>query len=216
MHIVTTDNNCGNYVVDDPQAIQDLRNIADCRIDSLVDKNRNDVWLFPSHEDNNDGKIDDELIISLTDDGRLTTGNIMGFIGYGDTELTIRSRFSKKAENDWFMQYMLQKVFAINIFDLKHRLGEDSALDIAALLFPYFLQKAVLQGIYREYSRCEHNDNRVRGAIDISAHIRNNYPFRNGKIAYTTREYSYDNSVTQLIRHTIEFLRGRSASKGIL
>lgn len=216
MRIVTTDNNCGNFVVSDPQAISDLRNIADCRIDSLVDKNKNDVWLFPSREDNYDDKIDDELILSLADDGRLTTGNIMGFIGYGDTELTIRSRFSRSESNDWFMQYMLQKVFAINIFDLRHKLGEDSALDIAALLFPYFLQKAVLQGIYREYSRCEHNDSRVRGAIDISAHIRNNYPFRNGKIAYTTREYAYDNSVTQLIRHTIEYLRGKSASKGIL
>ena len=208
MRIVTTDNNCGNFIVSDPQAISDLRNIADCRIDSLVDKNKNDVWLFPSREDNYDDKIDDELILSLSEDGRLTTGNIMGFIGYGDTELTIRSR--------WFMQYMLQKVFVINIFDLKHRLGEDSALDITALLFPYFLQKAVLQGIYREYSRCEYNNSRVRGSIDIGAHIRDNYPFSNGKIAYTTREYNYDNSVTQLIRHTIEYLRGNSASKGIL
>ena len=216
MRIVTADNNCGDFIVDDPRAVQDLRNIADCRIDSLVDKNKNDVWLFPSREDNSDDKIDDELILSLTDDGRLTTGNIMGFIGCGDTELTIRSRFSKSADNDWFMQYMLQKVFSINIFDLRHKLGEDSALDIAALLFPYFLQKAVLQGIYREYIRCAHNDSRVRGALDISAHIRENYPFRNGRIAYTTREYNYDNSVTELIRHTIEYLRSKSASKGIL
>lgn len=216
MRIVTTDNNCGNFIVSDPQAVRDLRNIADCRIDALVDKNKNGVWLFPSREENYDDKIDGELILSLTDDGRLTTGNIMGFIGCGDTELTIRSRFSKSADNDWFMQYMLQKVFAINIFDLRHKLGEDSALDIAALLFPYFLQKAVLQGIYREYIRCAHNDSRVRGSMDVSAHIRENYPFRNGRIAYTTREYDYDNSVTELIRHTIEYLRSKSDSKGIL
>ena len=84
------------------------------------------------------------------------------------------------------MQYMLQKVFAINIFDLKHSRGVDGALNIAALMFPYFLQKALRQGVYREYVRCEHNENKIRGSINISAHIKANYPFKNGKIAFTT------------------------------
>ena len=51
----------------------------------------------------------------------------------------------------------------------------------------------------------KYNDSNVRGVIDVSRHIKYNEPF-NGAIAYTTREYSYDNHITQLIRHTIDFI----------
>ncbi len=215
MNIITTDN-CADFVIDSSDALQDLRGIADCPLDKLTDKDYNDVWLFPSREARYDDKIDDEIIISLNGN-KMTTKNIMGFVGYGGTRLTIRSRFSNGTNShDWFMQYMLQKVFAINIFNLKNNLSQDGSLDIAALLFPYFLQKAVCQGIYREYSRCRYNDSRVRGTIDFNTHIKNNYPFKNGKISYTTREYKYDNSVTQLIRHTIEYLRSKDFAKQIL
>lgn len=216
MKILTTDNNCGDFRVESELCLKDLQHIADCPLDKLTDKENNDVWLFPNKENRYNDKIEDEVIISLCDD-RLTTGNIMGFIGYGDTQLTIRSRFSNKCEgNDWFMQYMLQKVFAINIFDLKHSNSDDGALDIAALLFPYFLQKALRQGIYREYIRCEYNDSHPKGTLSIQYHIKNNYPFKNGKISYTTREYKYDNSVTQLVRHTIEYLKSKDYTRKIL
>lgn len=215
MNIITTDNRA-DFIIDSPEALQDLRNIADCPLDKLTDKNCNDVWLFPSRDARYDDKIDDEIIISLNGN-KMTTGNIMGFVGYRDTRLTIRSRFSNGEDShDWFMQYMLQKVFAINIFNLKNNLSRDGSLDIAALLFPYFLQKAVCQGIYREYIRCSYNDSRVRGAIDFNAHIKNNYPFKNGRISYTTREHKYDNSVTQLIRHTIEYLKSKDYSRQIV
>lgn len=216
MKILTTDNNIGNCVVASEQCLKDLQHIADCPLDKLTDKENNDVWLFPNKENRYDDKIEDDFIISLCGN-RLTTGNIMGFIGYGDTQFTIRSRFSNKGEgNDWFMQYMLQKVFAINIFDLKHSSSDDGTLDIAALLFPYFLQKALCQGIYREYIRCEYNDSHPKGALSIQSHIKNNYPFKNGKISYTTREYKYDNSVTQLVRHTIEYLKSKDYTRRIL
>ena len=216
MKILTTDNNIGKCIVASEQCLKDLQHIADCPLDKLTDKEDNDVWLFPNKENRYDDKIEDEVIISLCGN-RLTTGNIMGFIGYGDTQLTIRSRFSNKGEgNDWFMQYMLQKVFAINIFDLKHSGSNDGTLDIAALLFPYFLQKALYQGIYREYIRCEYNDSHPKGALCIQSHIKNNYPFKNGKISYTTREYKYDNSVTQLVRHTIEYLKSKDFTRRIL
>ena len=192
----------------------DLLRIADCRLDKLSD-NGSDLWLFPKRGDRYDDKIEDQSIISVVGD-KFTTGNIMGFVGCGDTELTIRSRFTHNDEQDWFMEYMLQKVFAINIFNLRHGRGVDEALNITPLMFPYFLQKALCQGVYREYVRCEHNDSRVRGAINFNAHIKANYPFKNGKIAYTTREYIYDNSITQLIRHTIEFLKTDKMSWEIL
>lgn len=214
MKLVVRDNNYSGYAITSPEMRGDLLRIADCRLDKLSD-NGSDLWLFPKRGDRYDDKIEDQSIISVVGD-KFTTGNIMGFVGCGDTELTIRSRFTHNDEQDWFMEYMLQKVFAINIFNLRHGRGVDEALNITPLMFPYFLQKALCQGVYREYVRCEHNDSRVRGAIDFNAHIKANYPFKNGKIAYTTREYIYDNSITQLIRHTIEFLKTDKMSWEIL
>ncbi|MBR3030792.1 MAG: hypothetical protein IKH93_06580 [Bacteroidales bacterium] len=188
-----------------------MKQLANISIDKLRDQTGNDLWLFPKKGDRYDDKIENQFLFEL--DGKvLTTNNIMGFVGCGDTELTIRSRFSNKDGNDWFMQYMLQKVFAINVFDLKHTKSTDESLDIAALMLPYFLQKALGQGLYREYISQDYNDSNLRGALDISRHIKENYPFRNGKIAYSTREFRYDNSITQLIRHTIEYIRTKKAS----
>lgn len=205
MKYIVTDNDIIGCEIE-KEYYNDLARIADCRLDQLKDASNNDLWLFPREGSRYDDKIHDQSIISIVGN-RFTTGNIMGFVGCGNTELTIRSRFSQKEGHDWFMQYMLQKVFAINVFNLKHGQGTDSALNITALMLPHFLQKALSQGVYREYTRKEHNDSRVRGTISISAHIKQNYPFKNGKISYTTREYVYDNSITQLIRHTIEFLK---------
>ena len=158
MNLIVTDNNYIGYDID-PLHKEDLRRIADCRLDQLTDSYNNELWLFPKKGNRHYDKIEDKTIISIVGE-KFTTGNIMGFVGSGDTELTIRSRFSHKDGKDWFMQYMLQKVFAINIFDLKHGKGAEDALNIAALMFPYFLQKAISQGVYREYVRCEHNDSR--------------------------------------------------------
>ncbi|MCZ9999532.1 McrC family protein [Brachyspira hyodysenteriae] len=55
----------------------------------------------------------------------------------------------------------------------------------------------------------KHNDANVKGTIDINRYIKNNIPF-NGKISYNTREYSYDNNINQLIRHTIEYINTKN------
>ena len=141
MNRIVRDNNLSGYDIF-PSNREDLCRIADCRLDKLTDINNNELWLFPRSSDRHNDKIEDQSIISVVGD-KFTTGNIMGFVGYGDTELTIRSRFSHADGKDWFMEYMLQKVFAINIFDLKHGKGADDALNITALMFPYFLQKAL-------------------------------------------------------------------------
>lgn len=196
----------------------DLRWIADCPLKDIVDKDLNNVWLFPKLEERHDDKIDDDQILSIRrnkDGFELTTYNIMGYVGYGDTEITIESRFSN-SKHDWFMQYMLQKIFAINIFDLKHSSSKTGTLDIAPLLFPYFLQKAMRQGVYKEYRWCQYNNSRIKGTLDFNRHIKENYPFKNGKISYSSREYIYDNSITQLIRHTIEFIKRSGAFSDIL
>ena len=39
-------------------------------------------------------------------------------------------------------------------------------------------------------------------------HLKKNVPFM-GSIAYTTREFTYDNPLMQLIRHTIEYIKNQ-------
>ena len=110
---------------------------------------------------------------------------------------------------------MLQKVFAINLFDLKYHSDEESIFDFLIYLFPAFLKRAMRQGLYKEYQTRGYNDADIKGRIDVARHIRMNVPFA-GKVAYSTREYAYDNHVTQLIRHTIEFISNHPYGGGIL
>ncbi len=152
MDIITTDNNLNSPFVlcgEEAQKVwEDLKCIAGKSIGKL---SSDGLWLFP---DSVCGRYDDGIennpifTIEAVDNDRISlkTGNIMGFAGCGSTRLTIRSRFSQSNGNDWFMLYMLQKVFSINVFALDHSRSQDYALDIAAMLFPYFLKKAMDQG----------------------------------------------------------------------
>jgi 5-methylcytosine-specific restriction endonuclease McrBC regulatory subunit McrC len=83
--------------------------------------------------------------------------------------------------------------------------GSLKELDFLLFLFPRLLKSAMQQGMYKKYVKKEYNDSNIRGVININRHIRYNDP-PNGRIAYTTREFSYDNDITQLIRHTIEYM----------
>lgn len=71
------------------------------------------------------------------------------------------------------------------------------------------------QGIYREYQNFKHNDAKLKGTIDWGRHIAQNIPFA-GNVAYSTREYSYDNDMTELIRHTIEFMKSKRYGQSVL
>jgi 5-methylcytosine-specific restriction enzyme subunit McrC len=139
---------------------------------------------------------------------------MMGFIGLNETEVTIQSRFSSEG-NDYFLHYMLQKVYSINLFDLKHSTSNENIFDFLIYLFPFYLKKALRQGIYKEYKRKEYNNSNIKGAINIAQHLKRNIPFR-GNIAYSAREQSYDNNVTQLIRHTIEFIKRHTLANNVL
>ena len=156
----------------------------------------------------------------------LRTRNLVGFIGYGNANFAIGSRFSS-AENvdkknalskDYFLLYLLQKTLGITLFDsLKSDSSQDcdSALDFLFLLFPSLFKKALSQGMFKQYVHRQYNDANIRGVIDVNRHIRFNIP-ANGKVAYHTREFSYDNPVTQLIRHTIEYLKRNKFGKSML
>ena len=184
-------------------------------------KGEKGLLVFPHCLGNCKQEFQDAHILKISN-GQISTGNIVGFIGVKDKdsnkciELTIHSRFHQgKNGEDYFLHYMLQKVFNVAILDLKHSTADGDAFDFAMYLFPYYLKRAVKQGLFKQYRKCEYNDANVRGAIDVSRHIRHNIPF-NGRIAYRTSEYKYDNAVTQLIRHTIEYIRTSKWAGNIL
>lgn len=71
------------------------------------------------------------------------------------------------------------------------------------------------KGVFKNYIRNDYNDGNVRGTIDVARHIKRNIPFT-GNIAYGQREYSYDNYLVELIRHTIEYIKGKSYGDKLL
>lgn len=189
--------------------INSLEKISHRTIKNIIENDN--LLIFPS-DLNKSKDIDESKTIFNIYNDKILTNNLMGFIGYNDTKIKITSRFASN-ENDYFLHYMLQKVLCLNIFDLQHSTNKDDSFDFLIYMFLDLFQKAIRQGIFKSYQNREYNDANVRGVIDINRHIKNNIPF-NGKIAYNTREYSYDNNITQLIRHTIEYINTKS--RGIL
>ena len=184
---------------------------------SLKELENKGVIVFPTSAVEKELDASKKEILSvqnLMTEPTIKTGNIMGFFSIGDVQIQIRSRFDKD-DKQFFLHYMLSKVCNVApTIELTHA-SKDPLYDFAVYLFPAFLKKAVSQGLFRMYITREYNDSNLRGVIDFPRHFRNNIPF-NGKIAYRTREYSSDNFVTQLVRHTIEFIAENSNLRKIL
>ena len=220
MRINLTDNNigqsdAGTFLREDVAA---LFPIAGKTIAELCAENEN-LLIFPYSIETSDDMIGESSIMSIlnTDDPdkvRITTGNVMGFIGVDNLQIKIKSRFDK-GRDDYLLHYMLQKVLSFNLFDLSHNNEEEDVFDFIMFMFPYFLKAAMRQGVYREYQNFSHNDANLKGTIDIAQHIAKNVPFV-GNIAYSTREYSHDNNMTELIRHTIEFMKTKRYGQSVL
>jgi 5-methylcytosine-specific restriction endonuclease McrBC regulatory subunit McrC len=209
----TRDNNNKEPLsIENQDDIENLSQYAGKDIRDIVKEN-SDLLIFPRSLNGHHDDIDKNHIYTLSDN-QLITGNIMGFIGVNRTQLSIVSRFDT-GENDFFPHYMLQKVFSLNIFNLETGYENNSVWDFLHYLFPYFLNNAMRQGLYKTYIRNDYNNEKFKGTVNIKKHISQNMPF-NGKIAYTVREHSFDNAVTQLIRHTIEYVRTFPLGNGIL
>lgn len=171
---------------------------------NLYDETTGNIFLLGRKSTN---KIDKKSILEFnTLSNTLSTNNIAGFIGKNNTTLTIKSRFAENNKNDYFLHYMLLKVLNINMVNLKHNTDYGSSFSFMPYLFNYYFKKALSTGMYKQYMRYEYNDSRVKGCIDFARHIKYNF-MDNGRVAYNTREYSYDNNINQLIRHTIEYIK---------
>lgn len=170
------------------------------------------IFIFPSDLEYSPDLDKDQKILE-TVNREIKTGNIIGFLGYGQERLTISSRFSNES-NDYFLHYLLQKVLHINLTSLDVALSrEDKFYQLLMYLFPKYLQATLRKGLYKEYQRFSHNDSHVKGVIDVGNHLKKNLPFT-GNIAYTTREFTYDNPLMQLIRHTIEYMKNQRSIGG--
>lgn len=183
------------------------------------------VWPY-SFKKGNVGKDDIEkmtiLNCRMNSDGNtieeLQTGNLAGFIGNGKAQIEINSRFSSESNGniqDFFLYYMLSKAFHTNIVNMEVGAGSLKQLNLMLFIFPQLLKEAFTQGVFKQYVKREYNDSNVKGTIDVNRHLRFNYP-ANGRIAYNTREFSYDNSITQLIRHAIECISTKPMGRAIL
>ena len=189
-----------DFVAEYPKLSQAL---LDRTLDNLSREDR--IFIFPNDLINSLDLDKDQKILETVNQ-EIKTGNVIGFLGYGQERLTIASRFSDES-NDHFLHYLLQKVLNINLTSLDVGLSlEDKLYQLLIYLFPKYLQAALRKGLYKEYQRFSHNDSHVKGAVDVGNHLKKNLPFT-GNIAYTTREFTYDNPLMQLIRHTIEYIK---------
>lgn len=234
----------------------ELSQIANIPLSELCEKNRN-LLVFPDNATKTYGSIGDEKIFEMSgnidcrvvsrastnsdndtnvktdnqissENIKIKTGNLMGFIGSGSTQIQITSRFApavvepvettnrSTTTKDFFLHYMLSKVFCPNLLDMKFDAfsAVKNQFDYLCFLFPLYLKNAMKQGIFKTYQKFDRNDANVRGAINVPRHIAKNIPFA-GKVAYTERTRAYDNFLTQLVRHTIELIKTKPFGKAI-
>lgn len=189
-------------------------------IDSICNKTLSSlgaegVFIFPNAIKESEDIENNEYILKKRG-AEYKTGNVMGFLGCGDERLIIQSRF-KESDNDYFLQYILGKVLELpNV--IKHNTDaslDEKLFDYLVFLFPEYLRTALQKGLFKVYIKEKYNDEKMRGSLDVARHIKSNTPFT-GKVAYNRSEFTYDNNLTELIRHTIEYINTKRYGRSIL
>ena len=119
--------------------------------------------------------------------------------------LEIRTRFDEKSL--FFLATLLLRDKII-LNDNRVFSNEEDLYDYM-LLFWYKikLSEAFEKGFYKTYRRFEANNDRIKGTIDISRHIRLNAGQSNGKIAYSHRENTVNNFLNHMIVVAYECLK---------
>lgn len=198
------------------ESFSQIRNLTGKIADKTLEQlEREGVFVFPEIVREAEDITQDQIILQSVND-TYRTGNVMGFIGCGDERLIIESRFCGNGE-DYFFQYLLDRVLDFpNIVDLESDANQNKRLfNFLLFLFPHYLKTAMRKGLFKKYIRCRYNDGNVKGTIDVARHIEKNTPFT-GNVAYSQREFSYDNSLMELVRHTIEFIKRKPYGNKLL
>lgn len=149
------------------------------------------------------GVVEDDIVFPLTDDVEDDMTNVEHIKAH--IKLQIQSRFDES--KPYFLATMLLRD-KINLNDNTVPSNEDDLYDYM-LLFWYktLLQNAYIKGFYRTYRRFESNNDRLKGAIDISRHIKLNAGQNNGKIAYSYRENTVNNYLNHMIVLAYEHIK---------
>ncbi|KRM55675.1 McrC family protein [Lacticaseibacillus sharpeae] len=173
------------------------------------------LFVFPNSINQSPDLTADQFVLRSVNRS-FQSSNVMGFIGLGQEQLVIGSRFGQK-NADYFLHYMLSHVLEFpNVVNLDADTDESQHLfDLLVYVFPQYLKAALRKGVFKTYIRREYNDANVKGTIDIARHLQQNTPFL-GKIAYSQREFVYDNYLMELVRHTIEFIKQRQYGRALL
>lgn len=173
------------------------------------------VFVFPEIIHDAEDITKDQMILQSVNDS-YRSGNVMGFLGCGNERLVIGSRFGSE-DNDFFFHYLLERVLDFpNILDLQTDANRDIRLfNLLLFLFPHYLKAAARKGLFKTYVRNSYNDQNVKGAIDLERHVKMNTPFT-GNVSYSQREYSYDNYLMELVRHTIEYIKRKPYGSNLL
>ena len=182
---------------------------------SLEQLEKDGLFIFPEAINESDDITGDQFVIRSINECYCSS-NVMGFLGCGDERLTIQSRFNT-GDEDYLFQYLLERVLDCpNILNLETDASrEDRIHPLLIFLFPTYLISALRKGVFKTYVHKEYNDENVKGIINVDRHIRSNVPFV-GKIAYSQREYVYNNYLVQLVRHTIEYIKRKPYGHNIL
>ena len=203
-----TDN---QHEISKEEFVAEYPNLSQALLDRTLDNlsQEDNIFIFPNDLKNSPDLDEDQKILEIVNQ-KIKTGNVIGFLGCGQERLTISSRFSRKSD-DYFLHYLLQKVLNINLTSLDVGLSREERLyQLLIYLFLKYLEAAMRKGLYKEYQRFSHNDSHIKGVVDVGNHLKKNLPFT-GNIAYTTREFTYDNPMMQLIRHTIEYIKNQKS-----
>jgi 5-methylcytosine-specific restriction endonuclease McrBC regulatory subunit McrC len=182
---------------------------------TLKQLEREGLFVFPELLREAEDLSEDQMILQSVND-TYRSGNVMGFLGCGNERLVIESRFSE-AGQDYFFSYLLNRILDFpNMVNMETDTDQENKLFYLLLfLFPHYLKAAMRKGPFKTYILNRYNDNRVKGTIDVTGHIKKNTPFV-GKVAYSQREYSYDNALMELVRHTIEFIKRKPYGRNLL
>lgn len=192
----------------------------------ILDKTLNqleeeDLFVFPNIKDNSDDLSGDQMVLQSVNNS-YRSSNVMGFLGFDDEELIIQSRFSlvqddEQQNDDYFFQYLLEKVLdQPNVTDFETSFSQSERIfNLYIFLFPLYLKKAMRKGLYKTYVLRSYNNSNVKGIIDVKKHVQVNTPFV-GNVAFKQREFSFDNALNQLVRHTIEYIKTKEFGKIIL
>ena len=140
----------------------------------------------------------------------LETSNLMGVLKFRHpakdcaVQMEIHSRFDRD-DRQLFLNYMLSKIFQVDFMELVSA-GSDHIWEILlAIMFCRKLKDAVPAGLYKEYRTFAENDLNFRGRLDLSRHLRQNYPLGD-KIASSYRAITFDNPINHLLRSAVELI----------